>query len=341
MRAEQVIATHGNTDFDAFASMLAGRRLYPDAVVCVSGSLSRNVREFARLHAEELGAVEVSRLELDAIRRLIVVDTVHAGRLGELEPVARDPAVEKIVFDHHGDKQPDWVPPEHVVVSEDAALSTTIASVLAERELAPTPPEATALAPGIHEDRGSLTSPGTTQRDADALAWCLRHGASQELVATYLHTPLSHAESEVLRALLDAATTVEVNGVAVLVAAARTDDSDVSVSTLAHKLGNLHDARALACLVETSDRVFAAIRSSAPELDAAAAAAILGGGGHPQAASATFKGTLEEARERLLAGLGDAVRGPLPARSVMSTPVRAGSPADTVEDAPPPCRRLR
>src|SRR5947207_5974844 len=125
MRAEEVIATHGNTDFDAFASMLGARRLYPDAVVCVSGSLSRNVREFARLHAEELEVVDASRLELDAIRRLVVVDTVHAGRLGELAPVARDPAVEKIVFDHHGDKQPDWVPPEHLVVSEDAALSTT------------------------------------------------------------------------------------------------------------------------------------------------------------------------------------------------------------------------
>jgi nanoRNase/pAp phosphatase (c-di-AMP/oligoRNAs hydrolase) len=27
MRAETVIATHGNTDFDAFAAMLAARRL--------------------------------------------------------------------------------------------------------------------------------------------------------------------------------------------------------------------------------------------------------------------------------------------------------------------------
>ena len=65
-----------------------------------------------------------------------------------------------------------------------------MAGILAERELTPTPLEATALALGIHEDTGSLTYPGTTQRDADALAWCLRHGASQELVATYLHTPL-------------------------------------------------------------------------------------------------------------------------------------------------------
>src|SRR4051812_23873398 len=84
MRAETVIATHGNTDFDALASMLAARRLYPGAAVCVAGSLNRNVREFVRLHADELDAVDGQRLELDAIRTLVVVDTVHAARLDAL-----------------------------------------------------------------------------------------------------------------------------------------------------------------------------------------------------------------------------------------------------------------
>ena len=60
MKATEVIATHTNTDFDAFAAMLAARRLYPDAVVAVPGGLNRNVREFYRLHADELDAVEVS-----------------------------------------------------------------------------------------------------------------------------------------------------------------------------------------------------------------------------------------------------------------------------------------
>ena len=102
MRAEEVIATHGNTDFDAFAAMLAARRLYPGAVVAV-GPLNRNVRDFYRLHADELdGVVEASRLELDAIRRLVVVEAAQASRLGELEQVALDPAVEKVLFDHHG-----------------------------------------------------------------------------------------------------------------------------------------------------------------------------------------------------------------------------------------------
>ena len=95
MRAETVIATHGNTDFDAFAALLAARRLYPDAVACLAGSLNRNVREFYRLHADELTLVEASRLELDAIRRLIVVETTPEGptALEAAEPVIyRDPA---------------------------------------------------------------------------------------------------------------------------------------------------------------------------------------------------------------------------------------------------------
>src|SRR6266550_7521053 len=79
MRAETIVATHVNTDFDAFAAMLAARHLYPGAAVCLAGSLNRNVREFYRLHADELDfVVDASRLELDAVRRLIVVETVHA-----------------------------------------------------------------------------------------------------------------------------------------------------------------------------------------------------------------------------------------------------------------------
>ena len=88
-----VIVTHTNTDFDAFAAMLAARRLYPGAVVALSGSLNRNVREFYRLHAEELDVVEPNRVEPAAVTRLIVVETLHPERLGEWEQVARDPQV--------------------------------------------------------------------------------------------------------------------------------------------------------------------------------------------------------------------------------------------------------
>src|SRR5437764_15309894 len=108
MRAETLVATHTNTDFDAFAAMLAARRLYPGAIVCLAGSLNRNVREFYRLHADELDfVVDASRLELATVRRLIVVETVHASRPGELEPVAIDSGVERVGFHHHASRPPE------------------------------------------------------------------------------------------------------------------------------------------------------------------------------------------------------------------------------------------
>jgi tRNA nucleotidyltransferase (CCA-adding enzyme) len=340
MRASEVIATHGNTDFDAFAAMLAARRLYPGAVVCVSGSLNRNVREFYRLFADELDVVEASRLEPDAIRRLIVVETTHASRLGELEQVALDPGVEKVVFDHHQDEElPDWVSPDNAVVSRDGALTTTLAGILAERELAVSQLEATAFALGIHEDTGSLTYATATQRDADALAWCFRHGARQELVATFLHTPLAEEERELLSGLLAALRSEEVAGIEVLVAAVSWPRHVDGISNLAHKIVDLTDCKALVLLVEMDDRVFCVARSRTPEIDAAALARALGGGGHRQAASAIFRGSLADAEEALRRGLPEAASQPLVARDLAARPPRSVAPNDTVAHAMVVCQR--
>ena len=339
MKAPEVIATHANTDFDAFASLLAARRLYPDAVVAIHGTLNRNVREFYRLHADELDAVEASRLEPESIRRLIVIETTSASRLSELEPVAHDPEVETVVFDHHAGELPEWVKPENAVVSQDGALTTTLVGVLAEREIAVTPLEATAFALGIHEDTGSLTYPTATQRDADALAWCLRHGARQDLLARFLHTPLTDEERELLGALMAAVRTERVAGVDVLVAAVSWPRHVDGVSNLAHKIIDLTDCRSLVLLVEMEERVFAVTRSRTPDIDAAAVAASLGGGGHREAASAIFRGSLGEAEEALREGLVAAAREPVRAEQVMSRPARSVGPDESVAHAMVVCQR--
>ena len=340
MRAEKVIATHGNTDFDGFGAMLAARLLYPDAVVAV-GSLNRNVRDFYRLHADELGFVtEASRLERDAIRTLVVVETSTASRLGELEEVAVDPDVAKVLFDHHGEQElPSWVSADAAVLSSDGALTTTLVGILAERELQPAPLEATAFALGIHEDTGSLTYATTTQRDVDALAWCVRHGARQDLIAEYLHAPLAAEERGLLHALLDAIETVDVRGEEVLVASVAWPEYVDGISNLVHKIVDLTDARALVALVEMDARVFAVVRSRSEAIDAAVVAAALGGGGHAQAASAISRDGLADARARTLAALEGSSGTTPSAGEVMSSPARSVEPGTSVRDAMTLCQR--
>ena len=336
-----VITTHTNTDFDAFASMVAARRLFPGATIALSGSLNRNVREFYRLHADELDIAPTGRIAPDEVRRLIVVETVHPERLGELEEVARRADVEVFAFDHHEPERPAWIKPENVVLSEDAALTTTFVGILAEREIDPTPLEATLFALGIHEDTGSLTYPGVTRRDADALAWCLRHGARQDMVATYLHTPLGSGERALFEAILRSLEPHDAAGFEVLVGAVAWPEYVDGISNLVHKVVDLTDARGLVALVEMEDRVFCVVRTRLEELDAAAIAAALGGGGHPQAASAVFRGSLDEARAEAVAALPHAVRRPLTAADVMSRPPRFVAPEDTVAHAMVECQRHR
>ena len=335
-----VIATHSNTDFDAFASMLAVRRLYPGAVVAISGSLNRNVRDFYRLHADELGVVEAGRLDIDRIERLILVEA-HPERLGELEAVAGRPGVEILAFDHHAREATDWIRPENLVVSEDGALTTTLVGVLAERELPVSPLEATVFALGIHEDTGSLTYPGVTRRDADALAWCLRHGAQQDVIARYLHTPLGESERALLDGLLSSLETIEVGGFEILLAAVSWPTYVDGISNLAHKLVDLTDCRALVLLVEMDERVFCVVRARIAELDAAAVARELGGGGHPQAASAVYRGSLADARTAAVAALPGAVRRRLTAVDIMSRPPRFVNAEDTVAHAMVHCQQHR
>jgi tRNA nucleotidyltransferase (CCA-adding enzyme) len=337
----QVIVTHANTDFDAFAAMLAARRLYPDALIALSGSLNRNVRDFYRLHAEELGIVEAGRIDLGRIERLIVVETSHPERLGDFAAVARSPEVEVVLFDHHSAEELDWVRPENAVRSDDGALTTTMVAILAERELEVTPLEATAFALGIHEDTGSLGYAGTTIRDAEALAWCMRHGASQEMVARYLHTPLAERERALLDALVAGLEPHTAGGHELLLTALSWPEYVDGVSNLAHKIVDLTDSRALVCLVEMEGRVFCVVRTRVAELDAAVMAGALGGGGHSQAASATFRGSLDEARERVLAALPQALRRGVSAGEIMSRPPRFVSPDDTVAHAMVLCQRHR
>jgi tRNA nucleotidyltransferase (CCA-adding enzyme) len=340
MRAEQVIATHGNTDFDAFGAMLAARLLYPGAVVAVA-TLNRNVRDFYRLHADELGSVaELSRLELDAIRRLVVVEVASASRLGELEGVALDPGVEKVLFDHHGEGGlPDWVTPESAVISTDGALTTTLVGILAERELQPTPLEATAFALGIHEDTGSLTYATTTQRDVDALSWCLRHGARQDLVTDYLHTPLAAGERELLKHLMEQLESAAAAVEDVLVASVHWPEYVDGVSNLAHKIVDLTDARALVVLVEMDERVFVVVRSRSEAIDASVVAGAFGGGGHARAASAISRLDLDAARKHALDALSETRTGARLARDVMSAPARSLGPDASVRDAMTLCQR--
>ena len=342
MSATELIATHSNTDFDGFAAMIAAHKLYPEARMVLSGAVNRNVREFRTLFADEIPLLEASAVDLDRVTRLVLVEVLHANRLAELGPLTERADVEILVFDHHRPTGalPSFIDPANVVVSDDGSLVTLMLRIIAEREIAVTPLEATVFALGIHEDTGSLTFPTTTVRDVEALAFCMRQGANQQVIERFLHNPLSAPQRELLLRVLERARPVAAGGLDVLVAAVAGDAYIEGVSLVAHKAMEVANCDALVLLVEMEERIFVIARSRVRALDVAEVLKAVGGGGHAAAASAIVKDLpLATARRRVVAALERARAAGPTAASLMSEPVRWVTVHTTVDAARTTCER--
>lgn len=337
IRSPAVITSHQNVDFDAFAASVGAAKLYPDASIVFSGSLNRNVREFASLHADELPIVAYKALDMSSIRTLIVVDTADCGRLAELGELCERPDVEVIVFDHHQSEaptKPAFVRGDNWVVSGDGAQSTSMVYIILERGLPVSPLEATIFALGIHEDTGSLTYPRTTVRDAEMLAACMRLGASNALIERYLHNPLTSEQRDVLMRVLDAARIERVRGLDVHVVALRMGSYVDGLSVIAHKVMDLLNSEILLQAVEMEDRTFVTARSRAGSVDVAELLRAVGGGGHAQAASAVLRDRdPQEVVDQLLAVLSTTSANLPTAADIMSCPVRFIDADTPVDDA--------
>jgi tRNA nucleotidyltransferase (CCA-adding enzyme) len=341
MKTPEIIATHTNTDFDAFAAMVAAHKLYPAAHICLGNAVNRNVREFHNLYADQIVTMDPAHVDLESVRRLILVDTVHPNRLGDLGDLCAREDVEVVVFDHHrAEAPPVFVDPERLIVSDDGSLVTLMLRIVAARRVAVTPLEATVFALGIHEDTGSLTFSTTTERDAEALAFCMRQGADQGLIQRYLDPPLTEAQRATLARALDDCRPLAVPGLTVLVASVEQPLYVEGVSVVAHKVMDLTGCDAFFLLVKMEDRLFVTARSRGESLDVAQALKPVGGGGHAAAASAVLRDTdVEAVRAALAEAVAGAVRAAPSAGDVMQAQRHVVAADSPVDEALLVCRR--
>ena len=105
LEVSTVITTHQSADFDALAAAVGAALLYPEGRIVFTGSLNPNVREFVALHGESLPIVALRLVDISKVRRLVLVDTADATRIGELGRRRRQ-GVETVVLDHHGTEDP-------------------------------------------------------------------------------------------------------------------------------------------------------------------------------------------------------------------------------------------
>ena len=233
-----VVLTHSMADFDSLASACglaklwstppppadpkntAGdvesnknnkKRFQPTYVVLPRGKHPQ-VGKFLSLHKHLFPIRSLRQLpDLSNLDRLGLVDAQRLERIGPASSLV--PHAKRItVVDHHVDGQTDIEGVHDYVVDEVGSVTTLIVEQLRDAKMQLTPPEATLLALGIHADTGSLCYDCTTPRDATALAWALRAGASQSAIAEHAHIMLSGEQQRVLKQAIAQLNTTHISG---------------------------------------------------------------------------------------------------------------------------------
>lgn len=175
---------------------------------------------------------------------------------------------------------------------------------------------------GIFEDTGSFTFASTTEHDFSAAGWLKTQGMDLNAIAELITRDLTSEQVVILNALLQTATTHDINGTQVVIAEASLETYLGDFALLAHKMMDMESIKVLFALCRMGDRVQVVARSRLPEVDVAQVCASLGGGGHPYAASASVRNkTLQQVRDELFALLFSVVNPQLRVRDLMSAPV--------------------
>ncbi|MDO9288767.1 MAG: CBS domain-containing protein [Thermodesulfovibrionales bacterium] len=316
----EIITSHINADFDSLASMVAAKKLYPEADIVFAGSQEKKLRDFI----EAFKPVEIKRIrdiDLANIKRLIIVDTKNPDRIGQFAEIISKPGIDIHIYDHHPLTKED-IHGSMEVIEEVGATATIFSEILKTRKLQPSPMEATILCLGIYEETGSLLFPSTTERDLLAVAYLIKRGANLNIVSSFLRLELSREELDLLNELVQSSREMIISGVRIKIAKASRESYLGDAAHLAHRIMDMEDIDALFVLLSMEGKILVVARSRVPELNVADVMEEFGGGGHPTAAAATIKeASLEMLDERLTRIISENVKPDKVAADIMTSPV--------------------
>ncbi len=326
-----VITTHLNADFDCLASMVAAKKLYPEAKIVFPGSQEKNVRDFLQRVDFPFESETPKTVNIHGITRLIIVDTKQADRIGELADIIYKPYLKIHLYDHHPTSQKDFEAELEIV--EDVGATTTIfVRLLRQQSIELTPMEATVLALGIYEDTGSLTFTSTREEDLMAAAYLLSKGADLGIISEFINREMTPLQVRLLNELIQSERELVIEGTPITIAKASSKRYIGDAAFIVHKWKEMKNLNVVFALIRMDTKIHLVGRSRGEIVNVGKIAAEFGGGGHPYAASASIRDmTLIQAEEALVNALYKHIQEAHIACRIMSSPVLAVEPSKTVK----------
>jgi tRNA nucleotidyltransferase (CCA-adding enzyme) len=327
----EIIVTHLASDFDSFAGMVAAKKIFPSAQIVLPSSLNQNVREFISLHEDDLPQlIEVSDINFEDVKKVILIDTRIAGRLGHINKVFDNLDLRTITIDHH-QKSPEDLKSGKDCYGKVGSTTTILVQKIMKRKINISHIEATLFLLGIYEDTGSFSYQSTTSLDLETGSFLLKNGANLFVISKFLNLSLSEEQHALFEKLIYNSWKIKVNEKEVLFSKEISDNFIEGLSVLTRKLALVEEADVVFCWVKMKDKVYLVGRSDDKDVDVSKILLPFGGGGHKLAASAILKDKdFERIQDNLIASLKKNIKKPLVSRNIMTFPVKVIDENDSI-----------
>jgi tRNA nucleotidyltransferase (CCA-adding enzyme) len=215
--------------------MIAAWKLYPDAVICPPGSMTRHVKDFVNHCGHLWNLQKPSKIPIDQVTLMVVVDARFRSRIGPFAALAGRQDVEVHIYDHHPPTIDD-IPANKMVYEPLGAAVTLLVELLWKKRLEISPEEATLFAIGIYADTGALTYEATTERDILAIARLRQMGADMSKILSRLDIFMPGNDHKLLDAMVENASESYINGAKVIFSWAQSEEYIEGVSIFVNKL---------------------------------------------------------------------------------------------------------
>ncbi|MFA9558829.1 CBS domain-containing protein [Evansella sp. AB-rgal1] len=327
----KVIVSHTNLDFDGIASMIAAKKLYPQAELVLPSKISSGVHQFLSIYKDTFRFKRSGDISWSLISEVIIVDTNQLSRLGDIKNYIKDAKL--TIYDHH---------PEHLNTIKDAkkyissvgATITIISEQLQQHGITITPFDATVFALGLYSDTGAFTYEQTTSRDLFIGGWLLDNGANLSVVEQFRESSFSPNEQSLFYTLLENSESNLVDDTEIVISSHTQVDYTGNLAYITRKLLHASGADAFFSIVKMGDKVFITARSSSDRINVLPIIENLNGGGHEKAASAMQKYMeVELILDKVRNELPAIVKPNITAENIMTSPVRVVAKDTTIEDA--------
>lgn len=295
----KIITTHKGSDFDALASLVAAKIVYPEAKAVLPTSINANLKAFLSIHKDLFDFYTPKDITLEHVKTLILVDTHSWSRLEGMKGLKDKDDLEIIIWDHHmeGDIKGDI---EHI--QETGASITMLVQEIEKQRKLVTPIQATLFLMGLYEDTGNLTFPSTLSADAHAAGFLLDRKADLHILSTFLRQAYGEKHKDILYHMIKQAKRTEGGGFSFSIAKMEIEGRIQNLAMVLQMYREIVNVDAAFGIFQEKEKNKCMVigRSNVDEVNIGAVMRSLGGGGHPGAGSALIKNIEPEKIENTL-----------------------------------------